>query len=265
MTRTTLGDPLFATEQATELTARSMGQLISGTLGALTVPGALTTAESAAVLRAVAQLPAQTYNPERVEGEITRFGPALNDYRRPDGVDLTAYWQQADLARARWTALELTTDPMVALLDRIGQAWGAPVAPATISGRPVWGMTIREINRGSLVHYDEAVREIPGVLDQDIVGQLAVNAFAVTPSRGGETRLWRKRWQPSDQRFAQGYGYLDVVVFSRQQLTITPQAGQLNLFCPSWYHQVQPVLAGRRVSLSCFLGYTLDGQLVCWS
>jgi hypothetical protein len=262
---TTLRDPLFTATMAEELTAQAMGQLMAGTLGALSIADGLNSDECRTVADAADRLPPEAYDSDRVQERIIRFGPALNDYRSSGGLNLASYWQQVDLARSRWADLRLPLDPMSALLGRISDAWGSPVAPATIDGRPVWGMTIREISAGSLVHYDEIAREAPTAFDQTVVTQLAVNAWASAPIQGGETRIWRKRWQPSDQRFASGYGYMDVVVFTRQQLTLRPQLGDLTLFCPSWYHQVTPVSAGRRISLSCFLGYTLDGQLICWS
>ena len=261
-------DPLFRASRVplSQLAPRDFSSLMSGTLGALVVPELLSAGQSAAAVAALDALPGQTYDPGRVPHTMGRIGPALNDHRQGRHLDAGTYWPLVDQARTAWDGLGLAEDPSTIVLDRLAQAWGSPINPATIDGRPVWPFTIREINNGTYVHYDEILREYPhGVFDQEIVWQLTLNVWVSAPAAGGETSLWRRRWTPADQRFAQGYGYQPVVTFGHQRLDVAPDLGAGLLMSPSWYHMARLVVEGRRVALSCFLGYTLSGQLVTWS
>ncbi|MBV6696137.1 hypothetical protein KV557_03230 [Kitasatospora aureofaciens] len=76
-----------------------------------------------------------------------------------------------------------------------------------MNGRPLFGGTLREINSGARIHYDEAVREVPGLFDQHRIAQLAFNTWFLAPESGGETRLWRRRWQPEDEQHRISYGF----------------------------------------------------------
>jgi hypothetical protein len=144
---------------------------------------------------------------------------------------------------------------------------GAPPSPrATIGGRAVFGGSLREINAGALVHYDEINREFPrGLFDQDVVTQLAFNVWVAVPADGGATTVWRHRWEPSDEEHRQAYGYAPVTVERCQQVSLTPRAGDALLFNPANFHAVQPNPTGRRIAFAFFLGLTTTGQLIAWS
>jgi hypothetical protein len=198
---------------------------------------------------------------------IARFGPALNDYRRPDGtLDASRYWLAAEEARTTWSAAGLRPDPVQIALAALGTAWGAAVAPATISGRPVFGGTLREINAGALVHFDDVNREYPpGVFDQQVVAQLAFNAWVAVPAQGGATSVWRRRWQPEDEAHREAYGYANRVVERVQSVTLAPEVGDGLLFNPNNLHAVEPNPGHRRIVFAFFLGLTTTGQLIYWS
>lgn len=199
-------------------------------------------------------------------GPLPRFGPALNDYRRPaGGLNASAYWRAAEAARLTWTEAGLRPDPITIALARLGTAWGTAIAPATIGGRPVFGGTLREINDGALIHFDEVVREFPdGIFDQQVIAQLAFNLWVAGPSTGGETTIWRRRWQPADDAYRDAYGYAPAVVERCQHITVLPQAGDALLFNPANLHAVAPN-RGRRIAFAFFLGLTTTGNLIAWS
>ncbi|MER7846235.1 proline hydroxylase [Kitasatospora sp. NPDC096077] len=236
-----LRDPLFAATEATAFTERHLADLVAGTTAAVRVPDFLSDATCQAIGRALGRLPTAVYDPARVADPIVRFGPALNDYRTPDGgLDHERYWPAADAARAAWTRAGLRPDAVAAALKLLGCAWGEAIQPATVHGRPLFGGTVREINSGALIHYDEAVREVPGLFDQHLTAQLAFNAWILAPEAGGETRLWRRRWQPEDERHRHSYGYQPPVTDGAQLLELTPSAGDGLLFAPANYHAIAP-------------------------
>lgn len=260
-------DPLFVTIDGDRFTERHIASLAAGTSAAVRVGGLLSPGDCAAVLAATGNLPTADYDPDRVPTRIVRFGPALNDYRRRGGtLDAHRYWAAAEAARVAWQQAGLRPDPVAVALARLGAAWGAAVAPATIGGRPVFGGTVREINAGALVHYDDVNREFPGgVFDQRVVAQLAFNLWVAVPARGGRTSLWRHRWEPGDEAHREAYGYTDRVVERVQHVTLAPGLGDALLFNPAHFHAVEPNPGERRVAFAFFLGLTTTGQLICWS
>jgi hypothetical protein len=268
MSRTAL-DPLFTTADTTAFTDRHIAALATGTLAAVRVPGFLDDKACAHAASAAARLPTRAYDRARVPTPIQRFGPSLNDYRTPDGLDHDRYWADADAARAAWTRLALRPDPVAVALARIGSGWGAAVGAATINGRPVFGGTLRAINHGTRIHWDDVTREFPhGLFDQAVTAQLAFNLWVTAPPSGGATTIWRRRWEPADQTHRADYGYTSAVVTGHQHVTITPRAGDALLFAPGHYHAVDPIdptTSGSRIAFAFFLGLTTTGNLVLWS
>lgn len=263
----TLLDPLFTAVEAPAFTDRHLANLAAGTVAAVRVPGFLDAAACEAALAAVDRLPTGDYDPARVPTPIVRFGPALNDYRRPDGsLDGDRYWLAAEGARLAWLRAGLRPDPIGVSLARLGAAWGAAVSPATIGGRPAFGGTLREINAGALIHFDDINREFPGgVFDQDVIAQLAFNVWVEVPGGGGGTSVWRRRWEPVDEEAREAYGFLPSTVEGRQCVSLVPELGDGLLFNPANFHAVDPNPGERRIAFAFFLGLTTTGQLIAWS
>ncbi|CAL9450132.1 L-gamma-glutamyl-L-propargylglycine hydroxylase BesE [Streptomyces sp. enrichment culture] len=262
------GDPLFTAVDAPAFTARHLARLASGTLAAVRVPRFLGPAGCRAVTEALDRLPTAPYDPGRVPTPVLRFGPALNDYRLPSGgLDAERYWAEADAARTAWERAAISPDPVAHALDRLGEAWGAPVEPATIGGRAAFGGTAREINAGLLMHYDDINREFPcGLFDQDVIAQLAFNLYVSVASGGGATTVWRHRWDPADEEHRDAYGYRPRAVEGSQCVELPPHLGDGLLFCPAHFHAVAANEgAGRRIAFAFFLGLTSGGRLVVWS
>ncbi|MFE9455043.1 proline hydroxylase [Streptomyces sp. NPDC006739] len=264
---TTALDPLFTAVDSTAFTDRHLANLASGTLAAVRVPGFLALDACQAAMGALNRLPTADYDRARVPTRIVRFGPALNDYRDQGvGLDADRYWRDAEAARAAWQRVGMRPDPIAISLARLGSAWGAAVAPATIGGRTVFGGTLREINDGALVHYDDLNREFPtGLFDQEVVAQLAFNVWVSVPATGGATTVWRHRWEPTDEQHRQAYGYRREAVAHCQCVDLTPQRGDALMFNPANFHAVEPNPTGRRIAFAFFLGLTTTGQLIAWS
>ncbi|MDH6580287.1 proline hydroxylase [Kitasatospora sp. MAP5-34] len=267
MPRTTALDPLFTSVDSAAFTDRHLANLAAGTLAAVRVPDFLDRSTRTSALAALHRLPTADYHPARVPTPIVRFGPALNDYRdSPGTLNARRYWHDAETARTAWHRAGLRPDPIAIALARLGSAWGAAVAPATICGRAVFGGTLREINAGALVHYDSITREFPaGLFDQEVVAQLAFNVWVSVPDTGGATTVWRHRWEPADELHREAYGYRPETVEHCQRVSLRPQPGDALLFDPANFHAVEPNPGGRRIAFSVFLALTTTGQLIAWS
>lgn len=259
-------DPLFVAVESAAITRSDVAGLVAGRIAAVRVPGLLPAARCHAITAALADAEMDRYDESRVFPVVAKFGPAINDHR--DGGDLRDdYWEAARAAEKGWSVLGLPDAPRELCLAAFRSAW-PDVAPGRRQRREMHVGIVREINAGLQVHFDDAVREYAGrLLDAEVVAQLAFNIYVRVPPVGGETVLWRRRWQPSDEdlRIPGGYGYHESVADGAQSLTLRPELGEGFLFDPRHYHTVRPATDGRRISIGCFVGLTDDGRLALWS
>lgn len=263
-----LADPLFQPVDAIALTDLHLTSLAAGTLAAVRIPQFMPRVDCERIAARLDAVPLDSYDAQRVDPPIMKFGPVLNDHRAPHGL-AQGYWDQANAARAAWWRARLTPDPLVWSLERISAAWGRQVEAAAIDRRPVFAGTVREINSGALVHYDDVLREWSpwhptGLFDQRVVAQLAFNLFLSVPT-GGETRIWRRRWSPGDEARRNRYGYELDVVSDAQKVTVAPAVGDGLFFDPRHYHAVAASTGGRRIAVAFFLAITGTGSLIIWS
>lgn len=259
-------DPLFVAVEAESITRADVAGLVAGRLAAVRVPGMLSAARCQAITAALANAPMDRYDESRVFPVVAKFGPAINDHRSV-GELREDYWDAARAAEKSWSTLGLSDSPRDLCLAAFRDAW-PDVAPGRRQRREMHVGIVREINAGLQVHYDDAVREYAGrLLDGEVVAQLAFNIYVRVPPAGGETVLWRRRWQPDDEsrRIPGGYGFQEAVVADTQSLTLRPMLGEGFLFDPRHYHTVRPASDGRRISIGCFVGLTDDGRLALWS
>jgi hypothetical protein len=259
-------DPLFVAVGSEAITRADVAGLVAGRIAAVRVPELLSAARCHTITAALADAEMDRYDESRVFPVVAKFGPAINDHR--DGGDLREdYWEAAEAADKGWSTLGLPAAPRELCLGAFRAAW-PDVAPGRRQGRQMHVGIVREINAGLQVHFDDAVREYAGrLLDAEVVAQLAFNIYVQVPPGGGETVLWRRRWQPDDEelRIPGGYGYREAVTNGAQSLTLRPALGEGFLFDPRHYHTVRPATDGRRISIGCFVGLTDDGRLALWS
>ncbi|MFE4972926.1 proline hydroxylase [Kitasatospora sp. NPDC056651] len=206
----------------------------------------------------------EPYDEERLDPPILKFGPAVYDYYTQGRVR-DAYWEKAEQARKAAHDLYGGPGPAVALMRRLGAELGIPVRPATIGGRPLNVGILREFPTGSKIHYDEVVREFPGHLDDQPIVQLAFNLHLAVAEHGGALTVWRHRWIPADDTRKDGYGWAPEVVADVPSATVLAEPGEGVFFDCRNFHQVRGFEGGRRITLSLFLGFTMNGELIAWS
>ena len=258
-------DPLFRAATVAELRKDDLVRLATQTSACAHVQSLLGQVLCAELVDLIDAMPLSGVDQERVYPPVLRFGPTLNDFAMDGRLD-PAYWRQAESSRAAWAAAALPYDPLRICLERIGEAWGAPVGPARIGGREVLAGTIRQSDGGLRVHFDEVAREFPhGLFDQRLLAQLAINVYLTMPDEGGETTIWRRTWTPADEEARIGFGYDRRVVDGVQAVTVRPAPGDTLVFNPRFYHAVAPGEFGRRVSVAMFLGLAADGSIAVWS
>jgi L-gamma-glutamyl-L-propargylglycine hydroxylase len=238
-------------------------RLAAGVLGGIHVRNFSSAQECAELVEAIAQCPMGSYDEETVVPRIAKLGPAAYDYYGEHGLT-DDYWNAVAEAEKIRSGLG-PGDPLAAAVERIAAAWGGPVGPALSGGQDMFAGMIRETNGGMRVHWDEIARELPGALDDLPIAQLAFNWYLSMPESGGDTLVYRHRWDPLDERRREGYGYEEAMVSQRPVVSVRPEAGDVVLFDPRNFHTVRPAQNGSRMSISFFLGITGDGTLRYWS
>ncbi|MEV6949315.1 proline hydroxylase [Streptomyces sp. NPDC051172] len=241
----------------------ALQKLAAGMCGAVRWPGLLSR-HLAEIAARVTQPSFETYDEERLVPPILKFGPAVHDYY-VNGKLYEEYWKKAETARAAWRHHFGELDPMKTVVDSLADELGIPVRPAMIDGKPLYVGILREFPHGSKIHYDEIVREFPGHLDEEPIVQLAFNCHVTVADEGGELTVWKHRWVPGDDSRKDGYGWLPDVVAHVPSVTVRAEAGEGVFFDCRNLHQVAQPRGSRRITLSAFMGFTLDGNLILWS
>ncbi|MET9804809.1 phytanoyl-CoA dioxygenase family protein [Streptomyces sp. NPDC006368] len=256
---------LFDSIETDHLEREAMARLASGTLGAIRVREFFTPEQCREIMRALETCDMGSYDEQLVQPRIAKLGPATYDFYGHEVLP-PAYWEHAEQSDMSRSGLLHGGDPLDEATRKLEKVWGGPVRRATSGGRSMFAGMIREINASAKMHFDEVVREFPGVVDNIPVCQLAFNCHLAMPEVGGEAVVYRRTWKPSDEQHRDGYGYAESLVADEPYVSVQAAVGDAILFDPRNYHLVRPnVSEGRRVTLSFFLGITAEGSLSIWS
>lgn len=255
---------LFDVVNTNVLTSEHLHRLTAGLVAAVRVREFFTPAQCAEIMAALdgAATSTSTYGSQGAP-TISKLGPSAYDIFT---LNQDTYWPEAARAAELRSTLLAGADPFALAQRKLAEAWRGPVRPARCGGREMYAGVIREINNGALMHFDEIVREMPGVVDELPVAQLAFNCHLSAPERGGETSVFRRRWRPADERFRDGYGYQPQIVAGEPSARVRADAGDAVLFDSRNFHLVEAARGrGRRVCLAFFIGLTGAGELIVWS
>ncbi|MEU6575113.1 putative 2OG-Fe(II) oxygenase [Streptomyces sp. NPDC046805] len=256
---------LFDVDVTTTLQREHILRLAAGVSGAIHVRGFGLPEDCRDIMEALAVQPLGAYDEAFIYPRIAKLGPAAYDFYVAHGLD-EEYWKHAEDAVAVRSALLRGTDPMDYAVERVREGWGGDVEYARSGGRPMFAGMIREIANGAKLHFDEITRESPGLLDETPASFLTLNWYLDMPEHGGSTSVHRHRWRPTDEQYRDRYGYTTEAVADEPFVTVRPEPGDAVLFDSRNLHSIEQISgAGRRVTLSFFLGITGRGPLHLWS
>jgi hypothetical protein len=257
-------DPLFDAAVEASLRRDTLLRLAAGTLGAIRIPGMLSPELCAELVTKLDQTEFSTYDERRIWPPIAKFGPAVYDYYLDDELR-PEYWNDARKAEHQWAQAVGSDDPMDSLTAQLATAWEGPVTRATVGGKDLFAGMVRELKGDQRLHYDEVVREFPGVFDTMPIAQLGFNCYISLPDSGGELNVFRRRWAPKDDAARVGFGWPQTVVSGEPSLTLIPEIGEGILFDTRNYHCITPSTDGRRLTLAFFVGVTAENRLIIWA
>jgi hypothetical protein len=240
-------------------------RLVERDLGIIRIPSLIDPAQ-AETLRNIADAGnLGRYDPERYERPAFRFGPTLNENRHGGRLGRN-YWDVADEAEKTWASQQSWFAFRQAILAKLSLSLGLTITPASHAGRQLYWGILRELNAGTLIHWDDVTKEYgPDFLDTTLVGQLAVNVFASAPEHGGALQIWPLAPTGVHDQFRVDYGYRDDVVGTVADLSLVPAECDAIIFSSRLMHRVLPCTGGRRLAFAMFLGLTSQGSGVVWS
>ncbi len=257
-------DTMFETLVAPDPSRDDLLRLATGVLGAIHIESMFSPSHCADIMRRLDACPMDTYDPQRIFPPVPKFGPTVYDYCLGGNLR-DEYWEDVAQATRNWKAAVGEDDPMDQVTAWMARNWEWPVTRATVGGRPLFAGMLREINGGARIHFDEVVRDFPGVLDEVPLAQIGFNCYLSIPEAGGELTVYRRRWQPSDATRRVGYGYHVEIVEGAPTARVRPNVGDGVLFDTRNYHSVEPLPDGRRVALGFFIGVIADRRFIIWS
>ena len=256
---------LKAVEISKELTAESLRRLVGKTVDAIHVkefyPADLS-AEFADRIAAHNQLEAY-----KVQSDLKRLGMGYVDVAGDEG-NAKAYHDAA--MRSIWAIREMMY-PKLTPIDHfrllLEEVWPAGATLQQLDHGKAFVGTCRVIDPGAemLPHNDRLARMLKSG-ESGLTGQIAMNIYLDMPPSGGGLELWLAEPTPEQDRIQATTDGIDRSELSEPRCVIEPGNGDLVLFNSQLIHCVIPGAGGRRVSASCFIGYSGDDKpLTYWS
>jgi hypothetical protein len=255
-------DPPFSVVTPERLARDHFLRLAAGDVAAVHLRDAVSATACARFAESLGSVHLTDYDVRRYRIPAARLGPSLNE-ANAGGTIAAEYWEKRDLTLKFWGDAD---ENLRAACGRIvGDAWSGDVRPATVAGRELFWGILRELSSGTVLHCDDVRREYsPDLLDDPPQAQMGFNMFVSTPDIGGETLVWDRKWQPADENHRTGIGYSPEILNGQAHVTVKPRAGDVIIFDSRNIHAVRPGNSGRRISLSFFIGLTME-SLILWS
>jgi hypothetical protein len=254
-------------EEATQLpaTAATLEMLMEGEIAALCVPSFLDVEDCRALKQRAEELEFKDYL--NVTPRIGRVGITVFEY---ESIGKRQYFEAVNGANRSIAAITAgICDPLQRMIG-----WLSALSPNRKVGLareenhgPYFAGLLRRIEEGTMIHVDFAPLEQPAWAVARIQKQLAFNIYLDVPQTDpGVVDLWRKQWQPEDQKhkIPGSYGYREQVVAGTPQATVAPKTGMMMMINTQNYHRVSPA-GGSRLAFSAAVGRMPDRSIVLWS
>lgn len=163
--------------------------------------------------------------------------------------------------------------PIDLLRVTLDELWPAGASLMRMGGRktPFGATRLWRTGSEALPHQDVLRREqTDDTRSIDLLGQLGVNIYLDVADEGGGLEAWDhvitdEEYVRLGSRYEGSYGYQREQL-PPQSMVIFPEVGDLVMINTAYVHAVRKITAGRRVTVSGFVGSSGNEQpLRCWS
>ncbi|MFI9778714.1 hypothetical protein ACIHCV_29045 [Streptomyces sp. NPDC051956] len=242
--------------------------LVSGDHAVVVLRGLVSETEFAANRQRAATLFGEAATTRYANGSLTTIGPYLAKHLADPGT----YFEQAAAAEERTASVGFD------LADRVRDELAEVLALDSFDvaresdGRAFASKNVRIYSDGvrTPLHNDNMMRDAAGtglVLER-LRHHLSVVVCLQECDGGGELEIHRKQWEPSDERFkiVDGLGYDDAVTAGAPFHRFKPQAGDVYLLNPTYYHSIEKPTGTDRVTMGFFFGFFDDtfSDAIAW-
>ena len=117
------------------------------------------------------------------------------------------------------------------------------------------------------LHRDNSNFEMSEYGISNLKNQLSAILYLQSPLHGGELTIYDKMWNKNDERMrCPEFGYSSDLIKNVTQKKILPVTGNMIIFNPKLYHQVESVIGIKsRISLGFFFGEMSKNYLCSWT
>lgn len=204
-----------------------------------------------------------------VNGTLTTIGPFLARHLS----DPDAYFAAARDAQRLCDEVGFDLDERVR--GRLQEVFGlAGFAPAREPDGREYASSIIRIHADGVrnpLHNDNIMRDGAGtgLAVADLRCQLSCVVCVQECDEGGELKIYQKSWVPADEKFKieNGLGYDSGVVSGVPCHVFKPETEDVYLINPTYYHEIETVGGGPRLTMGSFFGF-IDDKLthsLAWS
>jgi CRP-like cAMP-binding protein len=244
--------------------------IIDGKVLAVRVPGWYTSRQCQQLTRRLLRHPGFSRYSIAPDVGVQRVGYSYFE-TRGDAERLEHYFDQSvpTIAEIRRVCAPLLI-PIDRLRLELDEHWPGGAGLAMLGGRKMFVGTSRLFEDGHSLppHQDILARETDDDVAARLLAQLTANVYLRTPRGGGELEVWDLI--PNEEQVAElytgDYDFLDTTKLPPSAALIRPGVGELVLMLSSRIHAVRASSGGPRVSMSCFVGSTVEAErLVLWN
>lgn len=190
---------------------------------------------------------------------------------KSDKKILNQYYAEA---RKLSAAIRESCFPYLAPIDKLRleleEIWTMGAQLESIHGRKMMVGIVRMFEESFELppHQDVLARDVDEISSQSLLHtQLSANVYLQCPNYGGELEIWKE--SPCQNEFLKLSSdglHIDPDKISKPEVRIKPITGDLILFNSGKVHSVRPSVEGKRISMSCFIGYRSQKMpLTYWS
>lgn len=121
------------------------------------------------------------------------------------------------------------------------------------------------------LHNDNISRDAAGtgLIVTQVTQQLSCVVCLQACTSGGALRIFNKKWGLEDEQFKVEFqlGYADEVVDGYEFCEFSPQRGDVYIFNPNFYHEIDHVVGTTRITMGFFFGLTdpKGKEAIAWS